>query len=165
MKYEHLILERKEGIATLTLNRPEKLNAINQKMIAELESAIGEISQDKGIRVLIITGAGRAFCSGADISDMAQAAAPIETRYWLVGAHKIIFAITNLEKPVIAKVNGVAVGFGCSLALSADLAIVSENAQFSLIFTQIGLIPDGGGTISLATTRWTSQGKGTYLHW
>ena len=149
MKYEHIILERKEGVATLTLNRPEKLNAINQKMIEELESAIVEISQDKDVRVLIITGAGRAFCSGADLSDMAQATAPIETRYWLAGAHKIILAMTNLEKPVIAKVNGSAVGFGCSLALSADLTIAPENAQLSLIFTRIGLIPDGGALFHL----------------
>jgi 2-(1,2-epoxy-1,2-dihydrophenyl)acetyl-CoA isomerase len=149
MEYEHIVLERKENITTLTLNRPEKLNAINQKMIEELESAIAEISKDKSVRVLIITGAGRAFCSGADVSDMAQATAPIETRYWLAGAHKIVLAITNLEKPVIAKVKGAAVGFGCSLALSTDLTIASENAQFSLIFTQIGLIPDGGALFHL----------------
>ena len=143
MKYEHIVSEREEDIATLTLNRPEKLNAINQKMIEELESAIAEISKDTSVRVLIITGAGRAFCSCADVSDMAQATAPIDTRHWLAGAHKIILAIANFEKPVIAKVKGAAVGFRCSLALSTDLTIASENAQFSLIFTRIGLIPNG----------------------
>jgi len=149
MNYEHIILEKKEGVATLTLNRPEKLNAINGKMIEELESAMAEIRKDKDVRALVITGAGRGFCSGADIGDMAQAGAPVETRYWVQMAHKIILALTDLEKPVIAKVNGVAVGIGCSLALSADIIIASENAQFSLIFSRIGLIPDGGSLFHL----------------
>jgi len=149
MNFEHIILERKEGVATLTLNRPEKLNAINRKMMEELESAVVEIVKDRDMRVLVITGAGRAFCSGADVGDMAQAAAPIEFRYATQMAHKILLALTDLEKPVIAKVNGVAVGIGCSLALSADIIIASEDAQFSLIFSRIGLIPDGGSLFHL----------------
>ena len=148
MNFEHIILERKEGVATLILNRPEKLNAINRKMTEELESAMVEIGKNRDVRVLVITGAGRGFCSGADVGDMAQAA-PVENRYWTQTAHKIILALTNLEKPVIAKVNGVAVGIGCSLALSADIIIASENAQFSLIFSRIGLIPDGGSLFHL----------------
>jgi len=149
MSYETIILERKGGIATLTLNRPEKLNALNTKMGEELESAVDEIVKDREVRTLIITGAGRGFCSGADVGDMAQAAAPVEIRYWTQRAHNIILALTNLEKPVIAKVNGVAVGIGCSLALSADIIIASENARFSLIFSRIGLIPDGGSLFHL----------------
>jgi len=149
MSYETIILERKDGIATLTLNRPEKLNALNRKMAEELESAVVEIVKDRDVRALVITGAGRAFCSGADVGDLAQAAAPIETRYWTQMAHRLILSLTDLEKPVIAKVNGVAVGFGCSLALSADIIIASENAQFSLIFSRIGLIPDGGSLFHL----------------
>lgn len=150
MNYEHVILERKGSIATLTLNRPEKLNAINEKMIEELSSAITRLGQDRESRVLVITGAGRAFCSGADVGDMARAAgATMEIRYRTQMAHKIILAMTEIEKPVIAKVNGVAVGIGCSLALSTDMIIASENAQFSLIFSQIGLIPDGGSLFHL----------------
>jgi 2-(1,2-epoxy-1,2-dihydrophenyl)acetyl-CoA isomerase len=149
MSYETIILEKKEGVATLTLNRPEKLNALNRKMTEELESAMIEIRKDRDMRALVITGAGRGFCSGADIGDMAQAPAPTETRYWTQTAHKIILALTDLEKPVIAKVNGVAVGIGCSLALSADIIIASENAKFSLIFSRIGLIPDGGSLFHL----------------
>ena len=149
MNYETIILERKDSIATLTLNRPEKLNALNRKMAEELESAVAEIVKDRDVRTLIITGAGRGFCSGADVGDMAQAAAPIEFRYATQMAHKLILALTNLEKPVIAKVNGVAVGIGCSLALSADIIIASENARFSLIFSRIGLIPDGGSLFHL----------------
>ena len=151
MNYEHIILERKENVATLTLNRPEKLNAINEKMIEELGSVMTKVSQDRNVRVLVITGAGRAFCSGADVGDMAKAAAgaTMEIRHWTQMAHRVILAITDLERPVIAKVNGVAVGIGCSLALSADMIISSENAQFSLIFSQIGLIPDGGSLFHL----------------
>lgn len=149
MNYETIILERKDSVATLTLNRPEKLNALNMKMAEELESAVAEIVKDRDVRTLIITGAGRGFCSGADIGDMAQAAVPVETRYWTQMAHNVILALTNLEKPVIAKVNGVAVGIGCSLALSADIIIASENARFSLIFSRIGLIPDGGSLFHL----------------
>jgi 2-(1,2-epoxy-1,2-dihydrophenyl)acetyl-CoA isomerase len=149
MSYETIILERKDGIATLTLNRPENLNAINQKMTEELNSAMAEIAKDTGIRALVITGAGRGFCSGFDVGDMAQAAAPIETRNWIQMAHKTILALTDLENPVIAKVNGAAVGFGCSLAISADIIIASDSAKFSLIFSRIGLIPDGGSLFHL----------------
>lgn len=151
MNYEHITLKKEDRIATLTLNRPEKLNAINEKMIEELRNVMTRISQDGDIRVLAITGAGRAFCSGADVGDMAKAAAGVtmDIRHWTQMAHKIILAITELEKPVIAKVNGVAVGIGCSLALSADVIIASEDAQFSLIFSQIGLIPDGGSLFHL----------------
>jgi enoyl-CoA hydratase/carnithine racemase len=149
MSYETIILERKDGVATLTLNRPEKLNAINRKMIEELKSAVFEIAKGGDVRALVITGAGRGFCSGADIGDMVQAAAPIENRYWTQMRDKVILALTDLEKPVIAKVNGVAVGVGCSLALSADIIVASENANFSLIFSRIGLIPDGGSLFHL----------------
>ncbi len=149
MNYETIISERKNGIATLILNRPEKLNALNKKMTEELKHAIEEMVKDRSVRTLVITGAGRGFCSGADVSEMAQMAAPVEIKYWTQMAHEIIHALTDLEKPVIAKVNGVAVGIGCSLALSADIIIASENAQFSLIFSRIGLIPDGGSLFHL----------------
>jgi len=149
MSYETIVLERKDGVATLTLNRPEKLNALNRKMVEELNGALVEMAKDRDVRALVVTGAGRGFCSGADVGDMAQAAAPIENRYWFQMAQKVILALTDLEKPVIAKVNGVAVGIGCSLALSADMIVASENAKFSLIFSRIGLIPDGGSLFHL----------------
>jgi 2-(1,2-epoxy-1,2-dihydrophenyl)acetyl-CoA isomerase len=151
MSYEHVVLEKSGNTATLMLNRPEKLNAVNEKMVEELTSALSRIESDSDVRALIITGAGRAFCSGADVGDMAKAAAgaPIDVRRWTQKAHQIILAIANLEKPVVAKVNGIAVGIGCSLALSADLIIASEEAVFSLIFGRIGLIPDGGSLFHL----------------
>ncbi len=161
MSYSHIILERRENIAALTLNRPGRLNAINERMIEELESALREIDQDRDVRVLVITGAGRAFCSGADVEDMAKAAAgaTLDIRRWVRMAHRLILGITDLEKPVIAKVNGVAVGIGCSLALSADLIIASVNAHFSLIFSQIGLIPDGGSLFHLPRLIGLSKAK------
>jgi len=149
MDYETVILETKDGIGTLTLNRPENLNAINRRMTEELNSAITDIAKDADVRALVVTGAGRGFCSGFDVGDMTQAAAPVETRNWIQMGHKAILGLTDLEKPVIAKVNGAAVGFGCSLAISADIVIASENAKFSLIFSRIGLIPDGGSLFHL----------------
>ena len=149
MGYETIILERKDGIGTLTLNRSENLNAINRKMTEELNCAMVEIAKDAGVRALVVTGSGRGFCSGFDVGDMAQAAAPIETRNWIQMAHKTILALTDFEKPVIAKVNGAAVGFGCSLAMSTDIIIASESAKFGLIFSRIGLIPDGGSLFHL----------------
>jgi len=149
MNYETITLEKRDGVATLTLNRPEKLNAINRKMIEELKSALVEIATNSDVRTLVVTGAGRGFCSGADVGDMVQAATPIENRHWTKMRDEVILALTDLEKPVIAKVNGVAVGVGCSLALSADIIIASENANFSLIFSRIGLIPDGGSLFHL----------------
>lgn len=149
MRYETIILETKDGIGTLTLNRPEKLNAVNRKMSEELHGALVEIAKDTGVRALVVTGAGRGFCSGADVSDMAQAASPIENRYWTQMAHRALLGLTELEKPVIAKVNGPVVGIGCSLALSADIVIASESARFSLIFSRVGLIPDGGSLFHL----------------
>lgn len=149
MSFETIVLERKDGVATLTLNRPEKLNAINRKMTEELNGAVVEVAKDRDVRALVVTGAGRGFCSGADVGDMTQAAAPIENRYRTQMLGKAILALTDLENPVIAKVNGVAVGIGCSLALSADIIVASENAKFSLIFSRIGLVPDGGSLFHL----------------
>ena len=149
MSFETIILERKNGVATLTLNRPEKLNAINRKMAEELNEAVVEVAKDTEVRVLVITGAGRGFCSGADVVDMTQSAAPIENRYWVQMLSKVTLALTDLEKPVIAKVNGVAAGIGCSFAMCADVIIASESARFSLIFSRIGLVPDGGSLFHL----------------
>ena len=149
MSYETIVLERKDSVTTLTLNRPEKLNAINRKMTEDLNDAVVEIAKDRDARALVVTGAGRGFCSGADVGDMTQTATPKDIRYYTQVMHKIFLALTDLEKPVIAKVNGAAVGMGCSLALSADMIIASENAKFSLIFSRIGLIPDGGSLFHL----------------
>lgn len=143
-KYETILLKKQAGITTLTLNRPEKYNALNRLMTYELFDALTAISNDKDNRVLVVTGAGKAFCSGADVQDLSSGSTAVEARNWTQYAGKLMLIMADLEVPVIAKVNGFAVGIGCSLALNSDMVIASDNAIFSLIFSQVGLIGDGG---------------------
>ena len=148
-KYETILLKKEAGITTLTLNRPEKYNAINQLMSYELLDALTAISNDKDNRVLVITGPGKAFCSGADVQDLSSESTAVQARMWTQYANKLMLLMADLEAPVIAKVNGFAVGIGCSLALNSDMVIASDNARFSLIFSQVGLIGDGGSLFNV----------------
>jgi 2-(1,2-epoxy-1,2-dihydrophenyl)acetyl-CoA isomerase len=148
-KYETILLKKEAGITTLTLNRPEKYNAINQLMTYELLDALTAVSNDKDSRVLVITGAGKAFCSGADVQDLSSGVTAVEARMWTQRASRLMLLIADLEAPVVAKVNGFAVGIGCSLALNSDMVIASDNAKFSLIFSQVGLIGDGGSLFTV----------------
>lgn len=133
------------GVATLTLNRPERLNALNLELKACLADAIAEIGGRADIRAVVVTGAGRAFCSGGDVREMDAARTSHEVRQRLLAMHhKVIIPLTRLEKPVIAVVNGAAVGAGFSLALACDFVFAAESASFSMIFTQRGLVPDSG---------------------
>ena len=148
-KYETILLKKEAGITTLTLNRPEKYNALNQLMTYELLDALTAISNDKDNRVLVITGAGKAFCSGADVQDLSSGITAVQVRMWVQHANRLILLLSDLEAPVVAKVNGFAVGIGCSLALNSDMVIASDNARFSLIFSQVGLIGDGGSLFNV----------------
>ena len=140
-----LLFEVDQGVATLTLNRPERLNALNLELKARLADAIAEISARADIRVVILTGAGRAFCSGGDVREMDAARNGHEVRERLLAMHrKVIIPLTRLEKPVIAVTSGPAVGAGFSLALACDFVFAAESASFSMIFTQRGLVPDSG---------------------
>ncbi|NYT79386.1 enoyl-CoA hydratase/isomerase family protein [Alcaligenaceae bacterium] len=151
MNEKSVILSKDGHVGLLTLNRPEKLNAIDQSMRVELSQALQAAQDDNGTRVLIITGAGKGFCSGADLSQRKAAHAGQEPgrqeKLRLVG--EFILAFENINKPVIAAVNGVAAGVGLSLALACDLRIASTLARFSAIWTKRGLIPDGGATLLL----------------
>ncbi len=150
MTYEDLLLEKKDGIATITLNVPEKLNALTQKMRMSLPLVIGEIAKDDEVRVVIVTGAGRGFSSGADVAAMAARGRPGEpaeappryTRTQGVGwpVERPIFP--DLTKPVIAAINGPCVGGGFSLAMSCDIRIASEAARFGVSQVARGLVPD-----------------------
>ena len=155
--YETIILgkDAEEHIAWITLNRPEKLNAINARMQVELAEAIEDVAQDDGMRVLIVTGAGRAFCAGADTEGLAggkeagphsgeQGAESIRRGFRYV--HRFILGLHRMEKPTIAMVNGVAAGGGFDLAAACDLRIGSSNARFMSAFVRIGLFPGYGGT-------------------
>ncbi|MCL0102397.1 enoyl-CoA hydratase/isomerase family protein [Dehalococcoidia bacterium] len=149
MEYEGLTLEKAENIAVLTLNRPERLNALTMKMNAEFHKLFREVEEDDDVRVLIITGAGKGFCAGADVDLLASITQlgsnlPRQERLQAIGAFAV--PLYNLEKPVIAAVNGIAAGAGTSIALLTDIRIASENARFSMSFVARGAIPDCGAT-------------------
>jgi len=151
MPYETIELRVEDAVAEITLNRPERLNAWNEQFGNELREAVLGDAADPAVRAVMITGAGRGFSSGADLKEMLERGASAEPppqvgdllreRY-----HPIIKGIRELPKPVVAAVNGPAVGIGCSLALACDLIWAAESAIFGLAFVNIGLVPDGGST-------------------
>ena len=152
MSYENILITESAGILTITLNRPEKLNAFVGHMRRDLAEALEHASSDRAVRVVVITGAGRAFCSGGDVEFMAQLMERHDSEEFarILGAgRRVILAIRQMTKPVIASVNGIAAGAGCNLALACDMRIVSTNASFTQSFIRVGLNPDWGGTFFL----------------
>jgi 2-(1,2-epoxy-1,2-dihydrophenyl)acetyl-CoA isomerase len=144
-----------DGTARVELNRPEALNAWNAQFGEDLLAALRGVTEDDAVRAVVLTGAGRAFSSGADLKDISTDTTPdgrpnvyktLTERY-----HPIMHAIREMPKPVIAAVNGPAVGIGCSLALCCDLIVAAESAYFLLAFVNIGLVPDGGSSLFLPT--------------
>ena len=153
MDYETLLLEVSEGVATLTLHRPESLNAFSTPMQRELAQVIGDLARDAAVRSVVLTGAGRAFCAGGDMDEMEQASAstPLADRNKLRRMLTEVFMpLVRLEKPVVAAVHGAAVGSGMNLALAADMIVASETARFSQAFIKVGLVPDTGGLYLLS---------------
>lgn len=142
MSFSRILFQENAGVATLTLNRPQVMNALDSEMRAEITGALEHLSSDT--RCVVLTGAGRAFCSGQDLTD-AQAAQDLEgtlRREY----EPMLRAVMECPVPVIAAVNGVAAGAGANLALAADVVIAAESAQFIQAFSRIGLLPDAGGT-------------------
>ena len=137
------------GVCTLTLNRPNVFNSFNQTMAFQLHSALDACAVDDNVRVVVIKGEGKAFCAGQDLAEVIDPEGPEMKN--IVGEHynPIILKIRNLEKPVIAAVNGVAAGAGANIALSCDITIAKKSAVFIQAFSKIGLIPDSGGTFFL----------------
>lgn len=135
-------VERNDAVLRLRLDRPEKLNAVDTPMLDELSAHIRGAGSDDSVRAVLLTGAGRAFCSGGDLTggDTAGAAE---------AANRVVRAIVGLPKPVVAGVNGAAVGFGCPLALACDLVVAAPTAYFQLAFIRVGLMPDGGASALL----------------
>jgi len=137
------------GIATITLNRPEKLNAFTGTMREDLLAALQSCERDDAVRVAVVTGAGRAFCAGGDVEYMASLQASNDTasfRKLLDTGRDVVLQIVSMETPVLASINGVAAGAGCNLALACDYRIASEDAKLGETFVRIGLHPDWGGT-------------------
>lgn len=146
-----ILLEIGDGVATITLNRPDVLNSFNRPMARELAAAFVSVAADDTLRAVVLTGAGRAFCAGQDLAEAVPKDAPIPDLGDIVrdGYNPIIRAIRKLEKPVLCAVNGVAAGAGANLAFACDIVFASSNATFIQSFAKIGLIPDSGGTFIL----------------
>ena len=150
--YEHLLVTEDSGIVTITLNRPDKLNAFIGHMRRDLAEALEAAGSDRGVRVVVITGAGRAFCAGGDVNFMAELMERHDSEEFariLGSGRRVITGIRQMTKPVVAAVNGIASGAGCNLALACDLRIASTHAAFSQSFLKVGLHPDWGGTYLL----------------
>jgi 2-(1,2-epoxy-1,2-dihydrophenyl)acetyl-CoA isomerase len=145
-----------DGAATIELNRPEALNAWNAQLGADLLAALRHATDEDAVRAVVITGAGRAFSSGADLKDISGGETTPDGRPDVYKTlteryHPIMHAIREMPKPVIGAVNGPAVGIGCSLALCCDLIVAAESAYFLLAFVNIGLVPDGGSSLFVPT--------------
>lgn len=166
MEYKFLLYTVTTGVATITLNRPEVYNALNDEITFELQDALKVVSKDDSVRVVVLTGAGKAFCSGQDL----KASSTQEKRSFMDSLHKrynpIVRAMRNLPKPIIGRINGVAAGAGCSLALACDVLIASPAATFIEVFINIGLVPDSGSSFFLPRAvgmakafEWCTQGS------
>ena len=144
-----ILTEEKNNVLVVTLNRPEKLNCFNREMALQLISVLDEAENNNNIRAIIITGMGKAFCAGQDLSEAIDPNGPGIKK--IVGEHynPIILKIRSIEKPIIAVINGVAAGAGANIALACDIIYASKSASFIQAFSKIGLIPDSGGTYTL----------------
>jgi 2-(1,2-epoxy-1,2-dihydrophenyl)acetyl-CoA isomerase len=137
------------GVLTLKLNRPQKFNSFNREMALALQAALHEAGLDIAVRAIVLTGEGKAFCAGQDLEEVVSPDGPPLPTIVKEHYNKIILAIRNLEKPVIAAVNGVAAGAGANIALACDVIIAKKSASFIQAFSKIGLIPDSAGTFFL----------------
>jgi 2-(1,2-epoxy-1,2-dihydrophenyl)acetyl-CoA isomerase len=147
--YQYLKYQVDNGVATITLNRPEVYNALNDEITFEFQDALKATAKDEKVRVIVITGEGKAFCSGQDL----KAASGDQKRSFLQSLNKrynpIISAMRSLPKPIVCRLNGVAAGAGCSLALACDIIVASEDATLIEVFINIGLVPDSGSSYFL----------------
>ena len=142
--YETIIYEKRGGVALLTMNRPDIMNALEAAMAQELVSAIRSSAADDEIGSIVLTGTGKSFSSGGDLSRLMQGFELLEGRRWLQEGYAQLMELANVKKPVIAAVNGYAVGAGFSLALLCDLIIAADTAKFGMAFIKVGLVPDCG---------------------
>lgn len=149
MDFKFIKYEAKEGVATVTLNRPEVYNALNDAITYELQDVIKLVARERDVRVMVLTGEGKAFCSGQDL----KAVSGTEKRSFLESLHKrynpLISAMQSLPKPIVCRLNGVAAGAGCSIALACDIIVATDEATLIEVFINIGLVPDSGSSFFL----------------
>ena len=163
MAFESIRYESRDGIARLTLHRPDRLNSFNDAMHAEVRDALAAVRGDASVRVLLLTGAGRGFCAGQDLSDRAVApggeavdlGASIERNY-----KPLVLGLRSMSVPTVCAVNGVAAGAGANLALACDIVVAAKSASFIQAFCKIGLVPDSGGTFFLPRLVGTARAMG-----
>ncbi|MBR2560442.1 MAG: enoyl-CoA hydratase/isomerase family protein [Firmicutes bacterium] len=158
--YENIKYEVNDGLATVTINRPAALNALNTVVLKDLDDVFTVIENDDAVKAVIVTGEGRSFVAGADIAQM-KGLTPLEAQDMMAKGHKVMNKIESLPKPVIAAVNGFALGGGCELAMACDVRIASEKALFGQPEVGLGIIPGFGGTIRLA--KLVGKGMAKYL--
>jgi 2-(1,2-epoxy-1,2-dihydrophenyl)acetyl-CoA isomerase len=161
-----VLLSVDAGVATLTLNRPEKLNALNPEMHERLRSAFDSAARDQGIRAVLLTGNGRGFCTGQDLAerDVSPGAPPIDLSVSLGSYYNpLVRRMRALAKPIVCAVNGVAAGAGANLALACDIVVAARSASFVQAFSKLGLIPDAGGTYFLPRLVGTARAMGLAL--
>ncbi len=145
MAFETILFAVENGVATITLNRPDKLNAFNDQMIDETTAAFKQAGREKEIRCVVLTGNGRAFSSGQDLADVMERGDAFSIGDHLRhGYHRLIKQMVQLEKPIIGAINGIAAGAGCGVALATDIRIAADSASFMLAFSKVGLVPDSG---------------------
>ena len=151
MSSEHVLYTQAEGIAVITLNKPERLNAVDPEMRMEISRCVDRAAGDDTVKLMVITGAGRAFCAGGDVKTMPGRLERtiVERRENLRSSNLVVRKIQEMDKPVIAAVNGDAVGAGCNLALACDIRLASEKARFGEVFVKRGMHPDWGGVCLL----------------
>ena len=166
MSEPSLLIERGEGFRVLSLNRPDRLNAFNEEMHLALRAALDEAAGDPACRALLLTGSGRAFCAGQDLSERARMAAdaPLDLGQTLDELYNpLVRQIRTLAMPVVCAVNGVAAGAGANLALACDIVLAARSARFIQAFCKLGLVPDSGGTWSLPRLLGEARAKGLAL--
>ena len=156
--YQHLIYEVKDGIAYVTVNRPKSLNALSNEVLNELYAAFTAVNDDPEVQIAILTGEGKAFVAGADISEMVNLTT-LEGRAMMIKGQNVMNLIESIDKPVIGAINGFALGGGCELAMACDMRIASEKAKFGQPEVNLGIIPGFGGTQRLPRARWKRNGQ------
>ncbi|HOS68990.1 MAG TPA: short-chain-enoyl-CoA hydratase [Bacillota bacterium] len=159
-EYNNVLYRVEDSIAFITLNRPKALNALNTETLGELDAAVSAAGKDENVKVIVITGEGRAFVAGADISQM-RGLTVQEGRDMTILGQEVFTRIENLDKPVIAAVNGFALGGGCELAMACDIRVASDKAKFGQPEVNLGIIPGYGGTQRLP--RLVGKGAAKYL--